>query len=195
MSSSPWIVRPVRRRDIDDPAEEQRGEGLAPGELDDDVAGHSSPREVATVPGEGETHGGIQVRARNLAHEQDDRQDHQPRRSHRRGPRDRARGRPGPSFHRQRPPARGRTSRAAPRRGVATPVAGSSKSSIGSITSDSNHSSMRAPAPVPECRRSCMLVSLTCPHRRPRERQGSVHHTVDPTRGLVDSSRCWMSER
>ncbi len=46
-------------------------------ELHDDVAGNPPPREVA-ASGEGEADGRVEVGARHLAHEQDDRHHHQP---------------------------------------------------------------------------------------------------------------------
>ena len=66
--------------------EEQRRERGA-GELHDDVAGHPAPREVAASR-ERQAHGRVEVGARHLAHEQDDRHHHQTRRRHRRGPAD-----------------------------------------------------------------------------------------------------------
>ena len=57
--------------------EEQAGEG-GPDELDDDVAGHAHPGEVA-AQGECQRDRRVQVRAGDRAHEQDDRHDHEAR--------------------------------------------------------------------------------------------------------------------
>ena len=65
------------------PAEKQAGQRRA-GKLDDDVAGDPLPREVPAQR-EGQRHRGVQVRAGDRAHEQDDRRHHQARRDNRRG--------------------------------------------------------------------------------------------------------------
>jgi hypothetical protein len=63
------------------PAQEQAGQRRA-GQLDDDVARDPAPREVPAQR-EGQRHGRVQVRARDRAHEQDDRCHHQARRDDR----------------------------------------------------------------------------------------------------------------
>ena len=62
--------------------QEQRRERGAD-QLDDDVAGHATPREIAAKR-EGNADGGIQVGAGHFAHKQDDRHHHQPGRDNRR---------------------------------------------------------------------------------------------------------------
>ena len=64
-------------------AQEQAGQRRAD-ELDEDVARHPPPREVAAQR-ERQRHGRVQVRAGDRAHEQDDRRHHQARRDDRRG--------------------------------------------------------------------------------------------------------------
>ena len=82
------IVRPVDRRHVHDGLEEPRRERGA-AELDDDVARDPPPREVAPQR-ERDADRRVEVRARDLAHEQDDRHHHQPGRDDRRGAADRA---------------------------------------------------------------------------------------------------------
>ena len=62
--------------------QEQSGEGGA-SELHDDVAGYPPPGKVAAQR-EGDAHSRVEVRARDLAHEEDDRHHHQPGCDHRR---------------------------------------------------------------------------------------------------------------
>ena len=64
---------------------------MAPDELDDDVAGHATPGEVAARR-ERDADGRVEVRPRDGAHEQDDRHHHQARRSHCSGAADRTVG-------------------------------------------------------------------------------------------------------
>ena len=74
---------------MDDGLEEPRREHR-PGELHDDVARDSPPREVAAQR-EGDAHGRVEMRAGHLAHEQDDRHHHESRRDDGRVPADRVR--------------------------------------------------------------------------------------------------------
>ena len=74
------VVGAVAGRHVDDGVQEERRQGGAD-QLHHDVAGNPPPREVA-AQGEGEADGRVQMRARHLAHEQDDGHDHQSRRHH-----------------------------------------------------------------------------------------------------------------
>ena len=85
------VVRTVGRRDVHDGLEEPRRERGA-AELHDDVTRDAPPREVAPQR-ERDADRRVQVRARHLAHEQDDRQHHQARRHDRSGAADRVRER------------------------------------------------------------------------------------------------------
>ena len=85
------IVGAKGRGDVDDGLEEPGGEGRSD-ELDDDVAGHAAPREISSKR-EPHTHRGIEMRAGDLAHEQDDSNHHQPRCDHGRRATDRVRER------------------------------------------------------------------------------------------------------
>ena len=62
--------------------EQAREDG--PRELHQDVTRHAPPGEVV-AQSEGDGRGGVEVGARDRAHEEDDRHDHEPRRHHGRG--------------------------------------------------------------------------------------------------------------
>ncbi len=65
------------------PEEEQSGEACT-GELRDDIPGQALPGEVA-AKGKRERYDGVQMRAGDGAHEENDRHDHEPGRNDRRG--------------------------------------------------------------------------------------------------------------
>ena len=76
---------------MDDGLEEPGGEGRSD-ELDGNVGGHAAPREISSKR-EPHTNRGIEMRAGDFAHEQDDCDHHQPRCDHGRRTADRARER------------------------------------------------------------------------------------------------------
>ena len=76
------IVRAIRRRDADHPPQEETRERRAR-QLDNDIPGNATPGKVFAQR-ERDADRRVQMGARHLAHEHDDRHHHQPRRDHRR---------------------------------------------------------------------------------------------------------------
>ena len=78
--------------DVAEHREQEQARERGPEQLGDDVAGHAPPRESRPATAKASETRRVQVGARDRAHEQDDRQHHQPGRHHRRGEADLALG-------------------------------------------------------------------------------------------------------